>query len=61
MLVDACYESIEHAIFDLKQGSALDIIALDIREAANYLGEITGELVNEEVFDRIFSKFCLGK
>lgn len=60
-LVDACIESIERAIFNVKKGAALDMIALDIREASNYLGEITGELVNEEVFDRIFSKFCLGK
>lgn len=61
ILVDSCLRSIEHAIIDLQKGSSLDVIALYIREAANYLGEITGELVNEEVFDRIFSKFCLGK
>ena len=50
---------------DIKSGmdNALpgDLLALDIRRALYYLGEITGEITNEDKLDYIFSKFCIGK
>src|SRR5450432_2056229 len=38
-----------------------DLLALDIRNCLHYLGEITGEITNEDQLDYIFSKFCIGK
>ena len=38
-----------------------DLLALDIRRCLHYLGEITGQVSNEEMLDFIFSKFCIGK
>jgi tRNA modification GTPase len=38
-----------------------DLVALDIRRALHFLGEITGEVTNEDQLDYIFSKFCIGK
>src|SRR5436190_3731157 len=38
-----------------------DLVALDIRRCLHYLGEITGEITNEDQLDYIFSKFCIGK
>lgn len=38
-----------------------DLLALDIRSCLYYLGEITGEISNEDKLDFIFSKFCIGK
>ena len=38
-----------------------DLLALDIRVALHYLGEITGEITTEDRLDYIFSKFCIGK
>lgn len=38
-----------------------DLIALDIRRALHYLGEITGEITTDDQLDYIFSKFCIGK
>ncbi len=39
----------------------IDIVAIFLREVLENLGDITGENVNEEIIDDIFSKFCLGK
>jgi tRNA modification GTPase len=38
-----------------------DLLALDIRRCLHYLGEITGEVTNDDQLDYIFSKFCIGK
>lgn len=38
-----------------------DLLALDIRRCLHYLGEITGQVNNEDMLDYIFSKFCIGK
>lgn len=39
----------------------LDLIAIDLKQAYETLGEITGTTSNEEILNSIFSKFCLGK
>ena len=53
------------SLSDIKQGldNKLpgDLLALDIRRCLHYLGEITGEITNEDQLDYIFSKFCIGK
>ena len=38
-----------------------DLLALDIRRCLHFLGEITGEITNDDQLDYIFSKFCIGK
>jgi len=38
-----------------------DLLSLDIRRSLHFLGEITGEITNEDQLDYIFSKFCIGK
>ena len=38
-----------------------DLLAIDIRQALQHLGELTGEVTNDEVLGNIFSKFCIGK
>lgn len=43
------------------KGISPEFAAFDVREALNCLGEITGKTLNEEVLDRIFSTFCIGK
>ena len=38
-----------------------DLLSIDIRECLYQLGEITGQISNEDQLDFIFSKFCIGK
>lgn len=38
-----------------------DLLSLDIRRCLHYLGEITGEVTNDDMLDYVFSKFCIGK
>lgn len=45
----------------LDNGLPGDLLALDIRRCLHWLGEITGEINNEDILDEIFSKFCIGK
>jgi tRNA modification GTPase len=45
----------------MEQNIPGDLLAIDIRQCLHYLGEITGEITNEDQLDYIFSKFCIGK
>ncbi|MBE5756565.1 MAG: tRNA uridine-5-carboxymethylaminomethyl(34) synthesis GTPase MnmE [Clostridiales bacterium] len=58
-LKNAIYE-IENALNNLYD-LPLDLIAIDIKEAWDLLGEISGRTVKEEIINEIFSKFCVGK
>ncbi len=44
-----------------KKNIPSDLIAIDIKEALHYLGEITGEVTTNEILDNIFRNFCVGK
>jgi len=55
------YQSLQKVLAGIAQGVSSDFLALDIREALRYLGEITGEISNEDILGNIFSKFCIGK
>jgi tRNA modification GTPase len=61
----AALQEVSRSILDIKNGLSTqlpgDLLALDIRRCLHYLGEITGEVTNEDRLDYIFSKFCIGK
>jgi len=58
-------QQLHSSLLDVKKGLVEklpgDLLALDIRRCLYYLGEITGEITNEDQLDYIFSKFCIGK
>ena len=56
--VDRSLADIDAGIQENRSG---DLLALDIRRCLHYLGEITGQITNEDQLDYIFSKFCIGK
>ncbi|OFI05395.1 tRNA modification GTPase MnmE [Clostridium acetireducens DSM 10703] len=53
--------SCDAALDSLKNTLAVDLASIDIRNAWLSLGEITGETLEEDIIDKIFSEFCLGK
>lgn len=62
--VDILYQvadSIQQVEDGLDNGIPTDLIAIDIRQALHYLGEITGEISTDELLGNIFGKFCIGK
>jgi tRNA modification GTPase len=46
---------------NIRQGVSPELTAFDIKESLEHLGDIIGETTNEDVLDRIFSTFCIGK
>lgn len=52
---------LERLITGLEQGVSGDFLAQDLREAAQYLGEITGEVTSTDILYTIFSRYCIGK
>ena len=55
----------ESALISLLEGIdtqvTSDFLAMDIKQALHYLGEITGTVTTDDLLDNIFSKFCIGK
>ena len=51
----------ERAIAALSAGAGLELAALELRLAANAVGEVVGKTTTEDLLDAIFSTFCLGK
>lgn len=53
--------SLSIALASARSGATSEFVAFDIREAMEFLAEITGEVTSEEILDSIFSRFCIGK
>lgn len=54
-------EEIQKVRFGLESGLSADLMAIDIRQALYYFGEITGQVTNDELLGNIFANFCIGK
>jgi len=54
-------EAVERAMKGLQTRLPTDLLAMDIREVLYHLGEITGEVTNDEILGNIFKNFCIGK
>lgn len=53
--------SLERILSGLDENLPEDLIAIDLRQAIHYLGEVTGEITTDEILDNIFQNFCIGK
>lgn len=59
--LERCQKALDAAMMAAKHDVPLDIISMDIQEAIEALGEITGEVTTDDILDRIFGTFCVGK
>ena len=59
--LEQAHRSIEEAMRSLERKESGECVALDIRAALDALGEITGAVSTEDILDRIFQDFCIGK
>jgi tRNA modification GTPase len=55
------YEDLDRVLQGLSTGITADFVAMDIRAALHYLGEITGEISTDDLLGNIFGRFCIGK
>ena len=46
---------------DLRSPGRMTVFAIELRLALDHLGEITGAVVTDDILDRVFSRFCIGK
>ena len=60
-LITKAIESVKKTKETIENQMPLDIIAIFIKDILEDLGNITGEVVTEDIIDEIFAKFCLGK
>lgn len=60
-LIEKAIESIDKSIGAINEGQPIDIVEVDISSASEYLGDILGINYKEDLFDQLFSNFCLGK
>lgn len=60
-LLKKAMESLEKAMESCKLQMGVDMVEIDMKEAWNTLGEITGDNDPSELLDKMFKKFCLGK
>ncbi|KPK58536.1 MAG: hypothetical protein AMK73_09220 [Planctomycetes bacterium SM23_32] len=52
---------VEAAQRTIREGMGYEFAAVNLREAADALGEVTGQVTGQDILDRIFSAFCIGK
>lgn len=61
LAIEKACESIERSIQALIENLPLEILALEIRDAMDRLGEIVGIVTTDDILNKIFSEFCIGK
>lgn len=60
-LLQKSKDSLKDAFAMAVNREALDFIEIDVRNSYEFLGEIIGETVNDDIINEVFSRFCLGK
>ena len=59
--LQGAYASLDAVLAGFDAQIPSDLVAMDIRHALNYLGQITGEVGVDDLLDSIFTRFCIGK
>lgn len=54
-------QSLEEVLNSINQNMTIDFIEIDLKQAMEYLGLIVGKAVSDDLMDKIFNEFCIGK
>lgn len=60
-LLNEARQKLDSSLADIKRGIPLDAVEVDLRGAYDDLGLIIGESVSDEIMDKVFKEFCVGK
>ena len=60
-LLGSLLASVESAASACRTGLSPELIAVDVRQGLEHLGELVGEVIDEEVLEALFNQFCIGK
>ena len=60
-LVKQALQSLDNCLEQIENNIEIDLLAIDIKECYDLLGEIIGTTYKDELLDEIFANFCLGK
>ena len=65
MTISSALSNAESALIEIEkginEGLSGDLLSIDLRKAIDSIGEITGQITNDEMLGNIFSNFCIGK
>ena len=59
--LEQAFSAIMHALSSVERGAQAELLSVDLHDAADALGEIIGSMTSDDVLERIFSDFCIGK
>jgi len=54
-------DSLEEVLKSINNNMTIDFIEIDLKQAMEYLGLIVGKSVSDDLMDKIFNEFCIGK
>lgn len=60
-LLKSADEKLDNSLKDIRRGISLDAVEVDLRSSYKDLGLIIGESVSDEIMDKVFKEFCVGK
>ena len=61
VVLSRALDILEQTSDSLNEGIGYELVAIDLRKALDTIGEVTGEVLTDDILDRIFSEFCIGK
>jgi tRNA modification GTPase len=60
-LLEQAIQALRQALEQKKLNTPPELVSSDLREALHAIGEIVGQVSNEDILDRLFKNFCIGK
>ena len=61
VVLSRALDILEQTSDSLNEGIGYELVAIDLRKVLDTIGEVTGEVLTDDILDRIFSEFCIGK